>query len=111
MFAGLRCDHCGDRLARNGLQACLQGAQGFARREINGGFEWVNFYRGSRVPRIVVGAADGRTIPKTKVADFCVSVYVDPVPDTRRILASRPYAGLTRSDGRIVAVRNRCRER
>ncbi len=85
--------------------------QGFARREINGGFEWVNFYRGSRVPHIVVGAADGRSIPKTKVADYCVSLYVDPVPDTRRVVASRPYTGLTRSDAKIVALRNRCRER
>lgn len=85
--------------------------QGYARREINGGFEWVNYYRGTRVPRIVVGSNGAHGVPKTKVSDFCVSVYVDPLPDGRRVMVSRPYSNLTRSDARIVALRNPCRRR
>ena len=84
---------------------------GYARNEINGGFEWVNYYRGVRLPRIVVGGHGAHGVPTAKVADFCVSVYVDPPPDRRRVLVSRRYSNLSRSDARRVALRNRCRRR
>ena len=86
---------------------------GFTRREINGGFEWVNFYRGTHAPRIVVGAKDGpRGTPTTKTSEFCVSVAVDPKRGGRKILTTKTYAAFTRPDARIVALRNlRCRGR
>ncbi len=84
---------------------------GYARNEINGGFEWVNYYRGARLPRIVVGGNGAHGVPTAKVADFCVSVYVDPLPDRGRVLVSRRYSNLSRSDARMVALRNRCRRR
>ena len=93
--------------------AVAETRAGFARRAINGGFEWVNYYRGSHVPRIVVGAKDGpRAAPTTRTSDFCVSVSVDPKPDGRRVLATRSYGVFTRPDARIMALRNRrCRRR
>jgi hypothetical protein len=86
---------------------------GFTRHEINGGFEWVNFYRGTHVPRIVVGAKDGpRAAPTTQTSEFCASVAVNPKRDDRKILATRSYAVFARPDARIVALRNhRCRRR
>lgn len=87
--------------------------KGFTRHEINGGFEWVNFYRGSHAPRIVVGVKDGpRRAPTTRPSEFCVTVAVNPLPDGRTILATRRYAVFTRPDALIVALRNhRCRRR
>jgi hypothetical protein len=88
-------------------------SSGFTRHEINGGFEWVNFYRGTHVPRIVVGVKDGPHVaPTTQTSEFCVSVAVDPKRDGRKVLATRTYAVFTRPDARIVALRNhRCRRR
>ncbi len=86
---------------------------GFTRPEIYGGFEWVNFYRGTHAPRIVVGDKDGqRSLPRTKTSVFCVSVLVDPKRDDRKRLVTRTYSVFTRPDARIVALRNhRCRRR
>ncbi|MEP6623257.1 MAG: hypothetical protein ABJC79_02360 [Acidimicrobiia bacterium] len=86
---------------------------GFASRRINGGFEWVNFYRGDHVPRIVVGDKDRpREAPKTRPSEFCVSVVVDPPKDGRPVVAVRKYEALTRPAARIVALRNvHCRGR
>ncbi len=86
---------------------------GFAPRRINGGFEWVNFYRGKNVPRIVVGDKDRpHEAPRTRPSEFCVSVVVDPPHDGRVVVARRRYETFTRPDARIVALRNlHCRGR
>ncbi len=86
---------------------------GFAPRRINGGFEWVNYYRGNHVPRIVVGDKDRpHEAPRTRPSEFCVSLVVDPPRDGRPVVARRRYEAFTRPDARIVALRNlHCRGR
>ncbi|MEO6468404.1 MAG: glycosyltransferase family 39 protein [Acidimicrobiia bacterium] len=87
--------------------------RGYARSQINGGFEWVNFYRGAHRPRIVVGAKAG---PRSKpggvapVSGFCVSVVVDPKSDDDRpVILERAYESPVHAAARIVALKSRCR--
>ena len=86
--------------------------RGYARRQINGGFEWVNFYRGAHRPRIVVGDKVGhRSKPGgvAPVSEFCVSVVVDPKADDRPVILERAYESPLHTAARIVALKNRCR--
>lgn len=93
--------------------AVAANERGYTKREINGGFEWVNFYRGTRRPRIVVGAKpDDRTRLRGQgepASIPCVSVVVDPKRDDRPVILERAYASPLRADARIVALKNRCR--
>ena len=87
--------------------------RGYARRQINGGFEWVNFYRGTHRPRIVVGAKAGHRARRGSVApvsEFCVSVVVDPKADDRPVILERSYTSPLHAAARIVALKNRCRD-
>ena len=87
--------------------------RGYARRQINGGFEWVNFYRGAHRPRIVVGAKTGHRARRGSVApvsEFCVSVVVDPKADDRPVILERAYESPLHAAARIVALKNRCRD-
>ena len=86
--------------------------RGYARGQVNGGFEWVNFYRGAHRPRIVVGAKAGhRSKPGgvSPVSEFCVSVVVDPKADDRPAILERAYESPLHTAARIVALKNRCR--
>ncbi len=86
--------------------------RGYTRHQINGGFEWVNFYRGSHLPRIVVGATAGPHARRGSVApvsEFCVSVVVDPKAEDRPVILERAYASPLHAAARIVALKNRCR--
>lgn len=87
--------------------------RGYARRQINGGFEWVNFYRGAHRPRIVVGVKSGHTLKPGGVApvsEFCVSVVVNPKADDRPAILERAYESPLHAAARIVALKNRCRD-
>ena len=87
--------------------------RGYARRQINGGFEWVNFYRGAHRPRIIVGAKSGHTLKPGGVApvsEFCVSVVVNPKADDRPAILERAYESPLHAAARIVALKNRCRD-
>ena len=87
--------------------------RGYAPRQINGGFEWVNFYRGAHRPRIVVGAKAGHRARRgslAPVSEFCVSVVVDPKADDRPVILERTYESPLHAAARIVALKNRCRE-
>ncbi len=86
--------------------------RGYTRRQINGGFEWVNFYRGAHRPRIVVGAKTGhrsKLAGGAPVSEFCVSVVVDPKADDRPVILERAYTSPLHAAARIVALKNRCR--
>ncbi|MFM7270452.1 MAG: hypothetical protein ACKO2C_02305 [Actinomycetes bacterium] len=86
----------------------------FKPKQVNGGFEWVNFHRGRRgtvgsrttVARIL---PDGRVI---RIARFCVNLRSLPPGESLppsvawRIMGSRSYVAPLREPARIVALRS-----
>lgn len=100
--------------ARWRLALQVSGTGRFKPKQVNGGFEWVNFHRGRRgtvgtrttVTRVL---PDGRVI---RIARFCVNLRsLEPgvtLPPTIswRVMGSRSYVAPLREPARIVALRS-----
>ncbi|MFM7061255.1 MAG: hypothetical protein ACKOZL_08740 [Actinomycetes bacterium] len=84
---------------------------GWRAKQVNGGFEWVNYHRGRRYT-VAARASITRTLPDgtvVRIAPFCVNLRVrgpDEPPGRIRPLDSAPYVALLRRPVRIIAVRS-----
>ena len=86
-------------------------AGGWKPKQVNGGFEWVNFHRGRR-GTVAARASIVRVLPDgsvVRIAPYCVNLRVrgaDTPPNARTPIASTEYVALLRSPVRIIAVRS-----
>lgn len=82
-------------------------AAGYPLRDIDGGFEWVNWHNGISPP-IANTVAERRRDRRRLLAGRCVTVVVDPprLPSPDRLVAKRRYTSPLRSPVWIVALRN-----
>jgi hypothetical protein len=86
-------------------------AGGWKPKQVNGGFEWVNFHRGRR-GTVAARASIIRVLPDgsiVRIAPYCVNLRVrgaDTPPNARTPIASTTYVALLRRPVRIIAVRS-----
>jgi hypothetical protein len=86
-------------------------AGGWQPKQVNGGFEWVNFHRGRR-GTVAARASIVRVLPDgtvVRIAPYCVNLRVrgaDTPANARTPIASISYAALLRRPVRIIAVRS-----
>lgn len=82
-------------------------AAGYPLRDIDGGFEWVNWHNGSSPP-IADTVAERQRDRRRLLAGRCVTIVVDPprLPPTDRLVAARRYTSPLRPPVWIVALRN-----
>jgi 4-amino-4-deoxy-L-arabinose transferase-like glycosyltransferase len=75
--------------------------QGYGANQIDGGFEWLNYYRGHMKPRTITstGAA-------VETSSFCVNVYVNPPHIEGKTIFVGEYTLPTRHAAKIIAIRN-----
>ncbi len=67
-------------------------ARGWSARQVNGGFEWLNYHRGDKIERGAGAAA-------------CVTVHVNPSRPPREVVAVVRSSAPTRPDALLVAFR------
>ena len=82
-------------------------AAGYPLRDIDGGFEWVDWHAGI-APPIADTVAERRRIRRRFLAGRCVTIAVNPphLPPADRLIAKRRYTSPLRSPVWIVAERN-----
>lgn len=86
-------------------------AGGWKPKQVNGGFEWVNFHRGRR-GTVAARASIVRVLPDgsvVRIAPYCVNLRVrgaDTPPNARTPIASVEYVAPLRDPVRIIAVRS-----
>jgi hypothetical protein len=76
--------------------------EGYRANQINGGFEWLNYYRGHMKPRTITG-----TGAAVETGSFCVNVYVNPPHIDGKTVAVGEYTLPTRHAAKIIAIRNK----
>jgi hypothetical protein len=76
--------------------------EGYRANQINGGFEWLNYYRGHMKPRTITG-----TGAAVETSTFCVNVYVNPPHIDGKAIAVGEYTLPTRHAAKIIAIRNK----